>query len=111
MFIYPLNSGNSIGSQKIPHLAPIIGGPESEFKNHFISRPRSDVGAQVFAKLAWCPLIGLQNGSIEPAKTSETCCQCNLRDRQITLVQQTLRKLETTGLRQGDRRCSYVLHK
>jgi hypothetical protein len=97
--------------QKIPHLVPVIWWTESEFKDYFTACPGSNVAAQVLAELAGRAPIGLQNCGIEPPKTPEACRQSNLCDRQITFVQQTFGKLKTSGLRKGDRRCSYVLHK
>jgi hypothetical protein len=65
----------------------------------------------VFTKLARCPTIRLPKDGIEPPQTSEACRQGNLRDWQVSLIQQTLGKLKTPGLRKRDRRSPHVLQK
>jgi hypothetical protein len=65
----------------------------------------------VFTKLARRPPIRLPKGGIESPQAAEACRQGNLGDRQISLIQQTFRKLKTPGLRKGDRRCTHVLQK
>jgi hypothetical protein len=66
---------------------------------------------QTFSKLAWRAPISLQKGRIKPPKTSKACRQGDFCDRQISLIQKTLGKLKTPGLRKGVRRCSHVLQK
>lgn len=80
------------------HVLPIIGGPKTQSKCDFGALTLVRIDALSFSKFPRGPSVSCPKGIVEPSDASKSRDMCNIRDRQLGLIQQTFRKVQSPRL-------------
>src|SRR4051812_12202625 len=91
--IHTLDSHYCTCRKKSTHLLPVIRRPECQFQRDIVALVPRHATSSLVAHLARSTLVRLLENVVEPPDAPEACRQGDLRDRQISLIQQSLCKM------------------